>query len=290
MLIISLIYFVLSYAGAGQSLNIVYTNDFEGNIATCGCATDPGGGVVRLINWYRGANLSPTDTVYINSGSTLFSGTVYADYEVAAAKNAAEIMSDALLAMNIDAFTPGEYDTKMGVVPFTATAKKLPVLLSNSKNKNFPKEIKIDRAGYNVVILGVSSNKDIASKNFTDVVKSAVKKNRKKNTAIILLADMDEKNLNKILKQVKGIDVVLSSSPDEQLTQPKIINNSVVIRILKGGDSVGLLKYDPSSKKERYDNQIFYLGKMYDKENEFSPRLKKYEELQKSAAPRYKDQ
>jgi len=290
MILVILFSLILNFAFAQNPINIIYTNDLEGSVATCGCATDPGGGVVRAMNWYKKSAFSPSDTIYINSGSTLFSGSAYASYEVKTIKLGAVIMADFLSAMNLDAYTPGENDSKLGLDFFTATTKKLPILITNSSDKKILKEINIKRAGYDITILGVSSNKKFSVSDPVKALKDAVKKNKKKGGVMILLADVDEKTLNTIAKQVSDIDVILSSGIQEQLTEPLAIKDSVVVRLLEGGDSVGLLKYHPEKKKEeKFDNQIIYLGSAYDKENAFSARVKKYEELQKTAAPRLKN-
>lgn len=264
---------------AEQDLNIIYTNDMEGSVATCGCAVDPGGGVIRRINWYQQNNFSPTDTIYVNTGSTLFSGSDFMAYETEYLKLGATIMADSLTAMNIDAYTPGEYDLKMGKDLFRSTTKGLPVLISNSKEKDFLKEVKVTRAGRNIKIFGVITGiKGFPTIDPVTALKKLTAKKDKKDY-FILLADMDIKELNKILKSIKNIDVVISSSIEEQLTKPLQIGNTTVLRLLRAGDSIGLFKKE---------NQVVYLGSSYNKDNDFTDRIKKYEGLQNTAAPKVK--
>jgi len=252
----------------------------EGSVATCGCATDPGGGVERRINWYKKNNFSPIDTIYINSGSTLFPDSSFMDYEAESLKVGASIMTDSMIAMNIDAYTPGASDLKMGKAVFKTTTEKLPVLITNSNSKEFLKEIKIKRGGINIKILGITT--EVKTLSTYDPVKALKKYTAKKNKKdfFILLADTNKKTLNTILKSIKNIDVVLSSSIEEQLTKPLMIGNTLVIRVLKGGDSLGLLKKE---------NEVVFLGHAYSKNNEFTDRIKKYEGLQQAAAPNVKD-
>ena len=264
---------------AEQNLNIIYTNDMEGSVATCGCAVDPGGGVVRRINWYQQNNFSPTDTIYVNTGSTLFSGSDFMAYETEYLKLGATIMTESLTAMNIDAYTPGEYDLKMGKDFFRSTTKKLPVLISNSKEKGFLKEVKVTRAGRNIKIFGVVNGiKGFSTIDPVTALKKLTAKKDKKDY-FILLADMNIKDLNKVLKNIKNIDVVISSSIEEQLTKPLQVGNTTVLRLLKAGDSIGLFKKE---------NQVVYLGSSYNKDNNFTDRIKKYEGLQNTAAPKVK--
>ena len=264
---------------AEQNLNIIYTNDMEGSVATCGCAVDPGGGVVRRINWYQQNNFSPTDTIYVNTGSTLFSESAFMDYETEYLKLGASIMVDSLISMNIDAYTPGEYDLKMGKDFFRSTTSKLPVLITNAKEKGFLKEVKITRAGRNVKIFGIVTGvKELPTIDAVTALKKLTTKKDKKDY-FILLADTNMKNLNKILKSIPNIDVVVSSSIQEQLTKPLQIGNTTVLRLLQAGDSIGLFTKE---------NQVVYLGRSYNKDNEFTDRIKKYEGLQNTAAPKVK--
>ena len=261
-------------------LSIIYTNDMEGSIATCGCATDPGGGVERRINWYKQSNFSPFDTVYINSGSTLFPDTAFLDYETEYLKVGASIMADSLSAMNIDAYTPGASDLKMGKGFFKTTTKKLPVLITNSNSKEFLKEVKIKKAGLNIKILGITTQiKELSNYDPVKALRKFTAKKGKKDF-FILLADTDTKTLNTILKNINNLDVVLSSSIEEQLTKPVKIGNSTIVRVLRGGDSIGVFEKE---------NKVVFLGRVYAKDNEFSDRIKKYEGLQSTAAPKIKD-
>ena len=278
--IISLSFALFSISIFAQDLNIIYTNDLEGTVTPCGCAVDPGGGADRRLNWYKQNNFSPLDTIYINAGSTLFSGASYMDYEAEALKIGAGILVDSMLAMNIDAYTPGAYDLKMGLDFFKTTTKKLPVLISNSDNKKFLKEIKIQRSGRNIRIFGITTlAKGFSTYEPVKALRKLTAKKAKKDL-FILLADTDQKTLNSILKSINNIDVVLSSSIDEQLTQPKHAGKTAVLRLLKGGDSIGLLKKE---------NQIIFLGDKYIKDNELTDRIKKYEGLQQATAPKIKD-
>jgi len=266
-------------AQAEQSLNLIYTNDMEGSVATCGCAVDPGGGIVRRINWYQQNNFSPTDTIYINAGSTLFPGSDSMDYEAEYLKLGASIMTESLTSMNIDAYTPGAYDLKMGKDFFKSTTKKLPVLITNAKEKGFLKEVKIIRAGRNIKIFGIVTGiKDLATTDAVEALKKLTSKKDKKDY-FILLADTNMQQLTKILKKITNIDVVLSSSIEEQLTTPLQVGKTTVLRLLKGGDSIGLYKKE---------NNVVFLGSSYNKDNEFTDRIKKYEGLQNTAAPKVK--
>jgi 2',3'-cyclic-nucleotide 2'-phosphodiesterase (5'-nucleotidase family) len=220
------------------------------------------------------------DTIYINSGLTLFPGSAFMDYEAESLKTGAAIMTDAMAAMNIDAYTPGVSDLKMGSDVFKTTTKKLPVLITNSNSKDFLKEIKIKRAGINIKIFGVTTEaKGLSTYDPVKALKKYTAK-KSKNELFVLLADTDKKTLTTILKNIRNIDVVLSSSIEEQLTKPLKIGNTLVIRVLKGGDSIGLLKKE---------NEVVFLGHAYSKDNEFTDRIKKYEGLQQAAAPKVKD-
>ncbi|MCX6113462.1 MAG: hypothetical protein NTY22_09340 [Proteobacteria bacterium] len=278
-------------------LNVVYTNDLEGSVDTCGCATDPGGGSVRQINWYKKNNLSPLNTIYINGGNTLFTSTDYMDYEVKYLKYGAQVIADSMSMMNIDAYTPGEKDFEMGLDFFISVSKKLPVLITNSDSGKFKKDIIVNKGGYKIGILGVISEKSLSKelvsalsiKDSISSLKNAVSKLKKDVDIIILIAHTGNTEFKTIIKNSKDIDIVLSTGVNEELTRPLIENNSIFIRMLPGGDSIGLLKYmhKKNAKKTdlELDNKIDFLGKIYDGKNALSTKVKKYEALSKTSAP-----
>jgi len=322
IVITSVFAFLLSMNGFADSwpksgeINIVYTNDMEGTVNTCGCAIDPGGGAARRINWYKKNILSPLNTVYINGGNTLFTSTDYMDYEVKYLKYGAQVMADSMNMMNIDAYTPGEKDFKMGVDFFMTISKKLPVLITNSDSDKFKKEIIINKAGYKIGILGLISEKslskelvsDLLIKDSIDSLKDAVSTLKKKVDLIILITYTNDKEFRTIIKNSKGIDIILSSGINEQLTSPVIENNSVTVRMLPSGDSIGNLKYTHKKDAQKVDleykdvlssseqnleqivstfqNKIDFLGKAYDGKNTLDAKVKKYEALRKTSAPR----
>ena len=320
VVITSMFTFLLSMNGFADygikngELNIVYTNDMEGTVNTCGCAIDPGGGIVRRINWYKKNTLSPLNTVYINGGNTLFTSTDYMDYEVKYLKYGAQVMADSMSIMNIDAYTPGEKDFKLGLDFFMTISKKLPVLITNSDSDKFKKEIIINKAGYTIGLLGIISEKSLSKelasalsiKEAVGSLKDAISKLKKKVDIIILIAYSDDKEFKTIINNSKGVDIILSSGVNEQLTSPLIENNSISIRMLPSGDSIGLLKYTHKKDGKKteleykdilssdnteetfsmFQNRIDFLGKMYDGKNALNAKVKKYEALRKISAPR----
>ena len=304
--------FADSWPKSGE-LNIVYTNDMEGSVDTCGCATDPGGGAARRINWYKKNSLAPLNTLYINGGNTLFTSTDYMDYEVKYLKYGAQVMADSMKMMNLDAYTPGEKDFKMGVGFFESVSKKLPVVITNSESGKFKKEIIVNKGGYKIGILGVISQSSLPKeislalsiKDVATSLKESISRLKKNVDIIILISHTDDKEFQTIVKNSKDVDIILSSGVNEQLTNPLIEHNSVFIRMLPSGDSIGLLRYlhkkngkkvdrgyqdlvakNSSSANDAdstFENRIDFLGKDYDGKNILSSKAKKYEELRKTS-------
>lgn len=130
---------------ANIELNIVYTNDLEGTVNTCGCATDPGGGAVRRVNWFNSLKLDPNNTVYINAGSTLFSDLASLPHEDKKERFGAQIMAESLKMMNISAYTPGVSDFKKGLPTFNTLSKSLPLVLTNSDDNKYKKNIELKK-------------------------------------------------------------------------------------------------------------------------------------------------
>lgn len=281
MLILTILLCSLLNTVNSSQMKIVYTNDIEGTVTTCGCAKDPGGGVTRRLSWLNGSKLDPFSTVYINAGNTLFSDLPSLEHEDKTEKFGAEIISDTMITMGIDAFTPGRSDFKKGVAFFNTAAKKLPVVISNSEDPNYKKSLVLDKAGKKVIILGAIQPNSIDQTaslqlKLYDTVKAlkkelkALNKAQKQKPYTIVLLFSNEDELNKITKQVKGIDLILSANMQEELPQALKVNGVNVLRLLNGGDSIGLFN------AETDQNEITFLGPKFETKNKLSEKVKKY--------------
>jgi 2',3'-cyclic-nucleotide 2'-phosphodiesterase (5'-nucleotidase family) len=273
-------------SGFAAPLSIIYTNNLEGYVNTCGCAVNPGGGVKRRLNWFKKTNPSPDTTLYLDSGDTLSSVDSFMDYEKDKANMAADIILKHFKLMNIDAFTPGEKDLALDLETLVKTYKT-PLLISNSGKKGLNKAIKIVRAGYKIGILGVLSPELAKSKSLKlgpiiPSLKKILPELKKSSDIIILLAHCGEDELKKISKEIKGIDIILSAHIQEQLTEPGKVNNTLILRMLNGGDSIGMLDFNKNKKgRIEYKNNVFFLGSEYNQDNELIANdIQKYEKLQ----------
>ncbi len=282
MLLLSIIMSFVINLSANTELNIVYTNDLEGTVNTCGCATDPGGGTVRRVNWFNSLKLDPKNTVYINAGSTLFSDLASLPHEDKKERFGAQIMAESLKMMNISAYTPGSSDFKKGLATFNTLSKSLPLVLTNSDDNKHKKNIELKKANKKILVLGVVQMDKIDPAIMLELklndpvkaLKAELKKiDKKEKPYTILLLYSNEELLKNITKQVKGIDLVLSAGIKEELPLAQKQNNSNVIRLLNGGDSIGLIKIDSLK------NKITFLGSEFEKPNKLSSKIKKYERM-----------
>ncbi len=284
MLLLSIIMSFVINLSANTELNIVYTNDLEGTVNTCGCATDPGGGAVRRVNWFNSLKLDPNNTIYINAGSTLFSDLASLPHEDKKERFGAQIMAESLKMMNISAYTPGVSDFKKGLATFNTLSKSLPLVLTNSDDNKHKKNIELKKANKKILVLGVVQMDKIDPAIMLELklndpvkaLKAELKKiDKKAKPYTILLLYSNEELLKNITKQVKGIDLILSAGIKEELPLAQKQNNSNVIRLLNGGDSIGLIKIDSLK------NKITFLGSEFEKPNKLSSKIKKYEAMNK---------
>jgi len=280
--------FLCSIINTTQSspLNIVYTNDTEGSVTTCGCAKDPGGGVTRRLNWLKDAKLDPINTVYINAGNTIFNDLPSLAHEDKAERFGADIVFEAMSLMGIDAFTPGKSDFKKGVEYFKTASNKVPTVISNSDDTTYKKSVVFNKGENKIVVLGIIQPEILDQTNsiqlrLNDPVKALknelknITKNLKQKPYIILLLFSDEEGLKKIAKQAKGVDLILSAGIQEETPQALNLNGVNVIRLLNGGDSIGL--FNTATLK----NEITFLGPKFERKNQLSAKVKKYEGLKK---------
>lgn len=290
MIILALAFTTL-LADLNANLNIIYTNDMEGSVTTCGCATDPGGGVERRINWLKKQKLDTANTLYINAGNTLFSDLPTLPNEEKAETEGASLLNESMKLMKLDATVPGRSDFKKGLGVFNTASKGLPIVISNSDDPKFKKSIKLKKSGTEVLILGfiqpdLVDHKLMLELKLNDVekaLKDELKKiSKKEKPFTIVLLYANETGLKSAVKKAKGVDLVLSAGIQEELPHAMNMDGVNVIRLLNGGDSIGLLKVKKeSSGKYSYQNMIRFLGPDYTGRNTLSSRIKKYEKLKK---------
>jgi 2',3'-cyclic-nucleotide 2'-phosphodiesterase (5'-nucleotidase family) len=243
-----------------QKINLIYSNDLEGTVDTCGCGVDPGGGVVRRYNWYKSNKFSTSNALYLNVGNTLFTSSGYMDYELKYMNYGAETLAHSMKLMNISAYTPGEEDFKLGLDTFIKITKNLPVLITNSTHNEFKKEISLTLAGQKIAIIGLVEpalfgddlSKELKLTDPIKELKSAIKKLKKDHDLIICNVYTEQKLLDSLSK-IKGVDIFVSSRINEELAKPQLVNNAIILRVFKGGDSIGLLSYENKKNAKKID-------------------------------------
>jgi len=272
----------------GQAeLNIVYTNDLEGSVGICGCASDPGGGVTRRLNWLEDQKLDPTSTIYLNAGNTLFSELASLEHEDKAEKLGAKIMLDSMSYMDLTAFTPGRSDFKKGVDFFNTASKKYPVVISNTDSAQYLKSLILKKGTWDIVVLGILQSEVLKVSDPIKALKKqlkTLKRNGKHRPFVVLLLYSDQKLLNEMAKKINGIDLVLSEGLQEEAPQPILVGvgKTSVIRLLNGGDSIGLLKVKKTAVGVyEYTNSISFLGPKYERKNKLSSDVQSYIELKR---------
>lgn len=274
-----LILFLLALnINANDKLSIIYTTDLEGSVTPCACAVDPGGGIERRINWY--SKLNKENLIYLNSGSTLFPNTPSVKEEEEYLKYGAELLVKSLKEMKITAYTPNLNDFKMGLDFFIEKTKDVPVLISNSKNKEFKKEIILEKP-YKIRILGIVSENEF--KNIKELEITSYKKfikniKKKDNEILILLADLTINELELLKKEKLNIDIIISSNNNEEMMD--LVNNTLILSNLNLGDSISILNYTHKEKTKKVD---------LDKNKELEKQLKDLELLLKTFPDKKKE-
>ena len=155
----------------GTILRLWFTSNVHGEREDCGCKKNPLGGLTRkstLIQQTAEGKFTPDVQLVLDAGDLLFQGPHLArlgDDDKAAAQERALAIVESFNAMGCDGFTPGEYDTVLGIDRLLALhkASRFPWISANLRKKGttallFAPYLTRDIAGMKVAVVGITNN------------------------------------------------------------------------------------------------------------------------------------
>jgi len=245
-----------SYA---KNVDILYTGETHGMLYTCSCPIETDGGVARRATLIKELKKKNPNTLLLDSGG-FFAGGLLDEYTQNTDLDATRtvINTKAMSVMGYDAVNIGDDEFNFGkqFLEEGFLRVKLPFISSNIKSAGIKPFIIKDVDGIKFGIIGLTGKFTAAKAKgaeFTEpglAVKDAIS-NLKDNGAdiIILLSHLGEADSLALIKEVKGIDILITGhSLTKEKLEPKI-ESTIVVRPAWQGRRLGKLALEIKDKK-----------------------------------------
>jgi hypothetical protein len=218
-----------------RTLTIAYTNDMLGSIRTCGCSDKDSGGLGRRATFLAQARDSTGDFLLFEGGDFFGKGINYGAEK-------ADLTMRAMKLMRYDGVVIGEADLGFGIdfIHDRAQALKLPIVVSNlwdaaADTLIFPatREVKMP-SGLRVGIIGVIGNRlvlppqvkpeSVRIDDPVEAVSPLVAAMRDSVDVVVVLAHMQQGEMERVANMVDGIDVIVYGHEGEADRRVEPIN------------------------------------------------------------------
>ncbi|MEW6170320.1 MAG: hypothetical protein AB1472_01995 [Candidatus Omnitrophota bacterium] len=256
--ILFLLIFVQFLLAENKKIEILFTGETHAMIYPCDCPKEPDGGLARRatkINQLRKIN---PDLIVVDSGG-MFAGGIMDEYtqNTELDKKRTLVNLEAINLMKYDAVSIGDDELNFGQDFLFEAIKTNPnIFLScNLKSPLIKPYIIKEIDNLKIGIVGVSPLiiKQKANLEFTDPIealKNAVSELKTKNIdIIILLSHLGETKDLEVIKQVKGIDVVIVGHERDKEENFTKIDSAIFVRPKWQGRHLGKLILNIKDKK-----------------------------------------
>ncbi len=257
--------FVNSLSHSLTEIVVVFFSDLRGNVAPCGCPSNPLGGVARMATYVKAAQAKGANVLLLCAGDVL-GGTGTEE------RWKGETALAALREMGCDALVPGEMEWAQGKDWMMEQAKRYPFLMVNGQipNPNLPvvhREFRLSgqAKALRVAIVGVSDQipnpksqipnpksqipnpkgrkTQDAGREFTFHVSRLVSEARKNADFVIALAHVGLDGATRLAKEVAGMDlIIVGHAPQTAMPRPLLVGKTLVIANGDKGKSIGELR------------------------------------------------
>ena len=135
------------------TLAIIFSHNISGQLLSCGCGTNPVGGLPQLAGLIEKIKRENDQIIYLDSGDTLFSIPTVPEHIKTSSTFTAEFVASTLKDLGLNIFVPGDYDFANGEYYLKSITDKynVNILLSNLNRSSVIKSSK-----YKLLDLGIS--------------------------------------------------------------------------------------------------------------------------------------
>lgn len=241
------LFFVLAAAAGAEELNIVFTGQSYAALYPCNCRMEPEGGVARRATLIRDVRKQMKNVLVLEVGSSLASGPDDGNAQKEDLdKKRSGIYLDALKLMGYDAVLMDGQAFAFGEKFIEQYRRDLPFVSANISGPVVPFVVK-DFGGLRVGIIGITEASAVKKgagdwREPAAVLLQVIAELKKKGAEIIiLLSAQTPQEDERMLKSVKGIDVVINGSKNFGSVIPGEVQGTVYLRTWWQARRVGVL-------------------------------------------------
>jgi 5'-nucleotidase len=253
-----LIFCFTSFAYA-KEITILYTGDTHAMLYPCNCPKEPDGGIARRQALIKQLRRSNSNTLILDSGG-FFAGGLKDEYTQNTQLDTQRTLVNlkAMELMKYDAVTIGNDEFNFGkeFLEENISKTKLAFLSCNIKSDRVLPYIIKDIAGIKIGIIGVTSLSAMQKAGGLNFIEpkiavgqavEALKKN--KANIIILLSNLGESEDLNLIKQVGGIDILITGYGQTRGESPNKVGSTFILRIEWQGRRLGKASFTITDKK-----------------------------------------
>jgi len=252
------------YINNEKSISIIYAGNASGVLQACKCPSNPKGGLLRRITKIEELQKTEKKNIVIDTGDFM---------PISQNKLLFYYTKEMMKLTKYDVVCAGDQEFILGIDSFTTIIEDLPIRLDNLEIKKIwePKNYyikKTDDIKIGILVIIDSSTfvyssipKNVRINNPIATLKNKITKIKKLSDLIIVVAHCNDMLVEKIIREIKGIDVLIVGHSRTFKDEPVKIDNTLVVWGGASGDFVGKLKlkYDNNNQIIGYENTFFYL-------------------------------
>jgi hypothetical protein len=245
---------VVSQASA-EELNIVFTGQSYAALYPCDCRVEPDGGVVRRAGLIRDIRQQLKNVIVLEAGASLASGPEDENsQDEDLDKKRSLIYLEALALMKYDAVLLDGQSFAFGEEFIRPYQGRLPFVCANISGPALPYILK-DFGAFQVAVVGLTEEAAVqkGARDWRDparVLPRQIAELKKKGAdVIILLSALSREDDERLLRRVKGIDIVINGAKNLGSVTPRDVNGVVYLQTWWQARRVGVLNIELSGGK-----------------------------------------
>ncbi|MBI1859906.1 MAG: hypothetical protein HYR96_03185 [Deltaproteobacteria bacterium] len=202
-----------------SNITLFFQSNRQGNLETCGCHTNPFGGIDRELNALKSYRLSAPQSLSLDGGN-LFVPKERAG-SVEHYRYRAQLMLPLLKEIGLDVFSPGPQDLFLGqtALKILASSASFRFLSANIKNKKgeypFARSVTITKGGARYGILGVTpstaASDDFVIQDPNEAIAEVLPQLIKTTDFVILLSQLGNKSDQALAERFSKISVIIGA-------------------------------------------------------------------------------
>lgn len=252
-----------------NQVNILFSNNINGETHPCGCRNFPLGGLPQANGIIQNFN-NQTASIYVDAGDTFFESTIVPEQLIKSQSFKANKIAEGLSKMGLKMMTPGDQDFALGESFLIDIAKKVnfKFLISNASSlMKLPheKEIVLKIKDHSFIFIGITDPKLLKNTDaqlfvnsrdaLSKILPQLTKKYPNKNRRIILISHSGLAADEKLAKEFQQIDWIIGSHTQSFLRKAYRFDNTNVVQALSRNHYIGQInvKLGMSNTKDEYE-------------------------------------